>query len=366
MPRGGEARELLVPVPVPWQPEVRVRATVGSAGATGGVPEAGNRGRDFRLAMGCFPSMPIGSALANRRARLLLAEEDPGRRLSLAAVLGRHYDLDVAQASDDLIGLTDGRWPDLVVLGTSFQGGGASVLRKLLQHPKTQEIPVVLVSFRLDPSESSLFLGMGAFDVISSPQNECELVARIEHALRRSRERARLVSLAQTDAMTGLANFGAFTRRLDDEFKSAQRYRYALSLAMVDLDHLKKINDTLGHEAGNQAILALSALLAANLRQTDFAARYGGDEFAAILPHQTPEEARVWLDRLRSALAAEAQLTLSAGIAGHAVQFPKKTPSDLIRAADHALYAAKSCGRDAVVVYDEPIGAQHGAHAPLQ
>jgi diguanylate cyclase (GGDEF)-like protein len=128
---------------------------------------------------------------------------------------------------------------------------------------------------------------------------------------------------------------------------------------------LKSINDRYGHEAGNRALLNLTRTLRAALRQTDFAARYGGDEFVVLLPHHTPSEAAVVVDRVRRILRGTElanavgetlplTLTVSAGIAGHQPDEPRRDHEGLLNLADAALYEAKRAGRDRVVVAIRP------------
>jgi two-component system, cell cycle response regulator len=135
-----------------------------------------------------------------------------------------------------------------------------------------------------------------------------------------------------------------------------------MSVVVIDLDHLKAINDGMGHDVGNRAILALANLLRTNLREVDFAARFGGDEFVALLPHQTAAEAAVLAERIRTGLRsvkvtrsdgrpAPFGLSVSVGIADHSPAMPRACTDELLRAADAALYEAKREGRDRVVVY---------------
>jgi len=118
----------------------------------------------------------------------------------------------------------------------------------------------------------------------------------------------------------------------------------------------------MGHDVGNRAILALANLLRTNLREVDFAARFGGDEFVALLPHQTAAEAAVLAERIRTGLRgvkitrgdgrpAPFGLSVSVGIADHSVACPREGTDELLRAADAALYEAKREGRDRVVVH---------------
>jgi diguanylate cyclase (GGDEF)-like protein len=127
---------------------------------------------------------------------------------------------------------------------------------------------------------------------------------------------------------------------------------------MIDMDNLKPINDQLGHAAGNRAIVALAEAVTEQLRETDFAARYGGDEFVLILPHTSSAEARALAERLRRAIrrvemeGTRMPLRASLGVAALAAG-TEASADALIRAADAALYRAKRTGRDRVCVAGE-------------
>jgi diguanylate cyclase (GGDEF)-like protein len=146
--------------------------------------------------------------------------------------------------------------------------------------------------------------------------------------------------------------------RLDSELARAQRYGHPLAAMMLDLDHLKAINDQFGHEVGNEAIRRVARHLQSQLREVDFAARYGGDEFAVLVPHQTEGEASVLAERLRVSLAQSAletpkglhTLTMSVGIAAYRNGFVHDNAAALLDSADAALYQAKRQGRNRVCV----------------
>jgi diguanylate cyclase (GGDEF)-like protein len=165
---------------------------------------------------------------------------------------------------------------------------------------------------------------------------------------------ARLSRQAQTDGLTGLANRRLLAERLEDELLRAQRNGTSVSLVMADIDNFKQINDTLGHQTGDNVLREFSAALDRSVRETDLAARYGGEEFVVVLPGaKLPNAARA-AEQMRKA-AAElavpgrngevATFTVSFGVA----EFPTYANAEaLIAAADAALYQAKRGGKNRV------------------
>jgi diguanylate cyclase (GGDEF)-like protein/PAS domain S-box-containing protein len=151
----------------------------------------------------------------------------------------------------------------------------------------------------------------------------------------------RVEAMARTDDLTGLANRRAWDEELRREVERATRHGYELHVVMLDLDHFKVFNDTKGHQAGDAILREVGAVWRLAARVTDFVARYGGDEFALLLPVCTHEDATAVVDRLRAALPDG--LTCSAGLA-HWNR--KMSPDELIAQADAALYEAKGAGRN--------------------
>ena len=153
--------------------------------------------------------------------------------------------------------------------------------------------------------------------------------------------------LAATDGLTKIANRRTFESTLEREVARATRSAEHVSLVMVDIDHFKRLNDTHGHQAGDEVLRNVAAALAIECRDFDTPARYGGEEFAVVLPGCGPEEAFGIAERLRKAVSAAPSIvpiTASAGVAtfpGHAGD-----ADTLVRAADDALYASKEAGRD--------------------
>ncbi|HZI11267.1 MAG TPA: diguanylate cyclase [Myxococcus sp.] len=300
------------------------------------------------------------------RSLLLIIEDDSCVRESLLDLLSARFDVLGAADADVGLELAREHRPDLVLLDRFLPGGdGLMVLEALQREARTEAVPVIFLTGDADEATLEKCLELGAVDFIHKPASARELLARIDRALRQSEQQRRLQILAQTDALTGLANFRALTVRLEEEFRRATRYQYPLSVVIIDLDHLKAINDGMGHDVGNRAILALASQLKGNLRESDFAARFGGDEFVALLPHQTAAEAAVFAERIRAGLRtvgvqksdgrpAPFGLSVSVGIADHGVEGQKESVEALLKAADAALYEAKREGRDRVVVFGRP------------
>ena len=169
-------------------------------------------------------------------------------------------------------------------------------------------------------------------------------------------ENARLYELATVDGLTGLFVRRYFDQRLTEEWRRAIRYGQEFALAILDLDHFKKLNDTYGHQAGDQVLRGAASILRDSMRGADLAGRYGGEEFAFILPRTTVGEARVMAERIRKDIEAMyievngegLQVTCSIGVAG----YPECRAEDsaaLLAFADQALYDAKAQGRNRVV-----------------
>jgi diguanylate cyclase (GGDEF)-like protein len=157
--------------------------------------------------------------------------------------------------------------------------------------------------------------------------------------------------MADTDSLTGIANRRSFTHLLGREVARTQRSREPLSLAVIDIDYFKKINDSFGHLAGDQVLRDVARAMADHVRDVDIVARYGGEEFAIVLPNCSTEGAVTVVERVRSAIASASTLTkvtVSAGIA--TVAGEGGDGEALMAAADSALYASKRAGRDRVTV----------------
>ncbi|MDB4899681.1 MAG: diguanylate cyclase [Gemmatimonadetes bacterium] len=175
----------------------------------------------------------------------------------------------------------------------------------------------------------------------------------------------RLRVLSTHDSLTGLYNRAYFDERLVEELLRARRYGRPISVAIVDIDRFKQVNDQYGHVSGDACLRAFANQLRESVRRTDIVARYGGEEFALILPETTPEDAQAKLDRVREEIhehtielprnGAALKVSFSAGVAG--MPTDGERADELVTRADARLLAAKSGGRNRVLgVRPTPVG----------
>jgi diguanylate cyclase (GGDEF)-like protein len=212
-------------------------------------------------------------------------------------------------------------------------------------------VPIVYLSAETDNNRQMNALIKAGDDFLTKPISDNALIAAVFSRA----QRARLLSNALSrDSLTGLLKHGDIKEQVGIELERAQRSGKPASVAMLDIDFFKKVNDSYGHAAGDNVIRALANLLRQRLRRVDSLGRYGGEEFLVVLPDCPAEQARRILDEIRQRfaelhfIAGEQQfsVTLSAGIAS--TRDDSAQANDLLERADRALYAAKHGGRNQV------------------
>jgi diguanylate cyclase (GGDEF)-like protein len=312
--------------------------------------------------MATSPSMSV-SVLAPQPAstgrRILIVEDDAVFASALGDALVTEGYL-VEQVSDGQVGVECAlsNRPDLILLDVNLPSlDGFMAAGQLRESPITRDVPIIFLSARKDLSARVRVLHLENVDFIPKPFREDDLLARIEQALVGAHARQRLQHRAAVDDLTGLGNLSTFRARLAEEHKRVSRYGSPLSLAMIDVDKLKSINDQRGHVAGSDVLRAIGDVLRRHARTTDLAVRYGGDEFVVLLPQTTLAEASVFAERVRCEVARLAvhglYPTVSIGVAFLSGPDNDETDADLLQRADAAAYRAKRQGGNRICTENE-------------
>jgi len=300
----------------------------------------------------------------DRPARVFLIDDNPRTSARIATVLRDHgHKVMTLLESGSMGDLAQERTDVLLVslLSKTFDP------LKLCAHFKTNDVTravsILLICDPLERAKAVKGLEIGASDMIMAPIDTQELLARVRTQTRRTRyveilrERVdRGLELSVIDQLTGLYNRRYMTNQLQQYMHRAVMGGKPLSVMMLDIDHFKLINDTHGHQAGDEVLQELADRLRQNIRPMDVACRPGGEEFLVILPETPGDLAYAAAERVRRAIAAgkfnvlsdtrEVAVTVSAGVS--ALLGPHDTMADLLARADSALYAAKSAGRNRV------------------
>lgn len=240
-------------------------------------------------------------------------------------------------------------------------------LCRAIRTQKTQGYVFIILLTAKD-SKCDIVTGLeaGADDYLTKPFSNSELIARLnsgirvlelERSLREANEEIRILSI--TDPLTGCYNRGYISERLPQEIKRAQRYNHSLSVVLCDIDHFKKVNDTYGHQAGDDILKEFVGCIERSFRdEVDWLARYGGEEFLIVLPETGFLPAACMAERVRrvvsewrfTANGETLSITASFGVTGFDAADAKKeiTAGKMIRLVDRYLYQAKQEGRNKV------------------
>lgn len=314
-------------------------------------------------AVGYFVKPLDIAQLANcLEAQLRLGQSSPHRVLLVDddALLARHYQIVLQSAGMQVEVVTNPRdvlevmrrfHPELVLLDLNLPGcHGYEIARLIRLNPDWLRVAVVYLSSENDERVQTKAVGYGGEDFLTKPISDSRLISAVSVRAARSRQ---LSEAIDRDGLTGLLTHARIKEQLQREVQRSKRMASPLSVAMLDLDHFKKVNDTYGHATGDRVIRALAQLLRQRLRQTDIVGRYGGEEFVVILTECPAAQAKSILDDIRESFgavnfiagSATFNVTLSAGVACS----PQSDSAALLELADQALYRAKATGRNRVM-----------------
>jgi len=301
-------------------------------------------------------------------ATLLVIDDSAVHRREIVQAIEPHGLFEtILQATDGLHGLKLllNEDVDFVVCDLELPGfDGEKILHIKQASPVARPIPIIFLTGSADRDRKARLLELGAQDVIDKPFYDPDLVARIRLHTKTKRlydelrAKSDLMShLSTTDAVTGLRTRRYASEVLSIEVLRARRYGAPLSILMADLDHFKQVNDEYGHLAGDEVLAEVSKVLLGQLRATDVAGRYGGEEIIVILAQNDADGAEVLAERWRMSVEGRTfeapdgrpiRVQLSVGVATWDASM--SNGEALIARADSALYEAKARGRNQVVV----------------
>ncbi len=250
--------------------------------------------------------------------------------------------------------LADGL-PEIILLDMNMPGAtGSELARVIRQQDAYLSIPIVFLSAETDVGRQREAMSLGGDEFLQKPIKPEHLISAVRSRIIRYRA---LRALMVRDSLTGLLNHTNFKERLRAEVARSKRLNKLLSVALIDIDHFKRVNDTYGHPAGDRVIKNLSRLLKQRLRGADIIGRYGGEEFALALPDTALEAAMGVMNAIRESFASieqhVGQATFQCSFSAGVTQFPTLTDAEsLIQSADEALYVAKHAGRNQVKAWE--------------
>jgi diguanylate cyclase (GGDEF)-like protein len=297
--------------------------------------------------------------MSNEPTKVLIADDDPAMLRMLAKWL-ESEGYQVLRAGDGRMAmeLIEAERPRLLVTDWEMPNiNGLELCRWVREQDFGHYLYTIFLTMRTESSELVKCLEAGADDFLKKPIDRNELLARIRSGSRVMDLEQRLSRLAKTDAITGLATRRVLLDDLNREWSRSQRYHTPLSCVMIDIDFFKRVNDTHGHQAGDEILRRLGHVLQNEIRGCESLGRFGGEEFLVVLPETTEVQAIEWAERARSRIAemavavngSEIKVSASFGVAQRLAD--TATTETLIDMADQALVVAKRSGRDRVIAY---------------
>lgn len=299
-------------------------------------------------------------------ASVLIVEDQDFEVEKFADMLGRDNDrVDHARTGAQAMEFAGRGDYDLMIVSLNLAAeDGLRLCSHLRSNEKTRSAPILMVGCEEDMPRIAHGLEIGAHDYILRPVDRNEFLARARTQIRRKRFQGRLrsnyetsLSMALTDSLTGLYNRRYLEVHLQKLLEKTETLRKPVGILMMDIDFFKKVNDTHGHNVGDEVLKEFARRIVDNLRSFDLVARLGGEEFVAILPDIPEARAKFVAERLRRSIAevpfacsAEGGfLNVSTSIGGMIVTEGSYTTEEVLKRADVCLYDAKHSGRNAVV-----------------
>ena len=302
---------------------------------------------------------------ADQSGRILIIEDRPESVAWFAGALQPKHEVSSVETFEEALVRVRGGDYDLIVVSLGMRGfDGLRLCSQLRSLPEGRNVPILVVVSDGDRRKLTQALEMGVNDYLTRPVDKNELMARVRTQMRKKRYADRLrhnvqlsLEMAITDQLTGLHNRRYMSRHLDNLVNSARDSGKPLAFLIMDIDFFKAVNDTHGHDIGDEVLKEFAKRIAANVRGIDLACRYGGEEFVVVMPDTEISYAYSIAERLRKSIETtpvkisrdpgKIGITISIGIA--ASEGADDTADKLLHRADQALYRAKRSGRNRVV-----------------
>ena len=295
--------------------------------------------------------------------KILIVDDSRAQATHAAGILNKAGM--ITQAANDPLQVMDvlaGFTPDLILMDMYMPGCNGMELAKVIRQQRQYiNLPIIYLSGEEDRQRQLAAMAEGGDDFLTKPVDPGHLLATVKNRVLRARQ---LQNLIACDSLTGLLNHTHLLGALQDAVRHADSA--PVSFVMIDIDHFKQVNDVYGHPVGDAVIRNLSLFLRQSLRKSDPIGRYGGEEFAIVLPDATAAQAAQILEDIRVNFArlihdgADLRVTFSCGIA----EWHGQSVSELVTETDQALYIAKRSGRNQICTADQPEMAAEPTDLP--
>jgi diguanylate cyclase (GGDEF)-like protein len=296
----------------------------------------------------------------NASATIVIVDDDVTNIEIVAQLLEPEFEVAFATSGTQALELIARVLPDLVLLDVMMPDmDGYTLCTRLKADPVTAAIPIIFITGLQESDSERRGLQLGAADYVTKPFTPSILRARVRVHVELKQTRDRLMSLAASDGLTGLANRRAFDVVLEGECKRLARTHAPIALIMLDIDHFKSFNDRYGHVAGDDCLRRVAEVLtAAMCRPADLAARYGGEEFICVLPDTKIDGAVAIAERIQAGIVSlaipiagsktDATVSASFGVVSE-ICVQETDHNAILVSVDSCLYEAKLDGRNRIV-----------------
>jgi two-component system cell cycle response regulator len=303
-------------------------------------------------------------AEAGRNGRILVVDDRPSSQERITAMLGGEHSVEIeADPNAALFHAAEGNY-DLLIVSLGLENfDGLRLCSQMRSLERTRNVPILAISEAENNNRLVRALEIGVNDYLVRPIDKNELLARVRTQIRKRRYTERLrdnvqlsIEMAITDALTGLYNRRYMETHVETLVEQAAARSKPLAVLVLDIDYFKSVNDTHGHDAGDDVLREFAIRIRKSIRGIDLACRFGGEEFVVVMPETDIAVATMVAERLRRRIASEPfpiqqgkrslEVTISIGIAALG---PQDNAAAVLKRADQALYRAKRDGRNRVV-----------------